>query len=557
MVGPRKIKETITTTGEYNGYKVPEIPGVKITLESKHNVVTSVKTGEVLEKTAGDYTIVLDFTEITHYKENKDLSSDIQEATGLMFSIYSHPNKMYRFFTTARNSDIEKMEKLKNLVEVAQEFSQKNYGVQVKESEMKSDFEKQFTMSNREMMLVPYEKGEIKSYMLVLKGFLADKSDFAKIAGNSFAKGYLKTENELKKIGETYDRDASLNDIKKYFPNFNAKQSYFLIDEKGYDEIKEFMKSKELKEKYTNEEFVRQSKQRDVSLVEITEPNVFGIYIKYDEEKGVFKFKAKDYFKKVIVIRNSPILERSVFGQWAEDKIFTNNMDIIRNNPDIDQTFSLNEGERIAITPLPGGNTKEGYEVPIGEYDKLLLIKENFTEQMKLFGKEEVSIEISASVDTKVAWNHGESLAILLQDNGAYLVSSVRATKKKLKDGQNEENLEISAKPIKEDVGGGLYKEDWDNLQKYFVSKITFTGQKISLAEAQSILDDEMVGKNIATYSRNLSALVALGNKDFKDFTREQIQEVWDTKWLHLQMVEDNNRKDVSSANVRRNMKKF
>lgn len=557
MVGPRKIKETITTLGEYNGYKIPDIPGVKITLESKHNLVTSAKTGEVLEKTVGDYTILLDFTDITHYKENKELSSDIQEATGLMFSIYSHPNRVYRFFTTARNSDVEKMEKLKNMITVAQEFSEKNFGMQVKESEMKSDFEKKFTMSNREMMLVPYEKGEIKSYMLVLKGFLNDKSDFAKIAGNSFAKGYLRTENELMKRGELEDRDASLSDIKKYFPNFNSRQSYFLINEKGYDEIKEFMKSKDLKEQYTNEEFIRQSKKRDVSLVEITEPNVFGIYIKYDEDKGVFKFNAKDYFKKAVVVRYTTILNRSLFGQWAEDKIFTNNMDVVRNNPDIDQAFSLNEGARIALNPLPGGSTKDGYEIPIGEYDKLLLIKENFNEQMKLFRKEELSIEVNASVDTLSVWNHKDSFAILLQENGAYLVSSVRTTRKKLKEGQSEENLEISGKPVKEEVGDGLYKEDWDNLQKYYVSKLTFTGQKISLAEAQSILDDEMVGQQIASYSKNLNVLVSLGKKEYKDFSREQINEVWDTKWLHLQMVEDNSKKEFVLPNSRKNMKKF
>lgn len=532
MVGPRKIKKIELTEGRFKEIVVPEIEGVDINLKTKQEVTYSVKTNEVLEAGPANYEIIIDVSKLNNGIENKELSEAIQDAANMPFSLYSMRSQTYRYFTTSRTTEAEKEGILKKILDVVTKFSK---NVVIADNTFDKDLENEFTAETREIVVFPCEIHDKKVFVVALKDYLENKADFARLATISSYNGFLSTDKKaVAEIG-----DVSISKVKKYFPNFNKRNKFFVVNPKFHNALKDFVQEKQLKEGYFNEEQKKKSNVIDVHSVEITKPNVFGISIKFDEEKGVFLFTGKSYFQKPILIRNTWVLNRSIWGEIAENAIYSKATATVGNDSNSDYSYTENNAER--LQPLKGGSSKTGWEIPVSEFPKLQKIKKEFDEQQKIFGREELAIDIYASVDVSCAWSK-ESLAILYDDKNCYVVYGYRQALKKAPDGINEDNYYVIKKP-KVVKDGDLKFEDENQMEKYYVNKITFYGFKITAAEAEMFLagkeEYETVGSSILKNSKNLNALLSVKNSEFKKLTFEEMDEILQVKKLHYQMHEE------------------
>lgn len=528
MVGPRKIKKIEVIEGKFKDIELPQLPGVEMSLTSKQEVTYSTKTGEVLESGPNNYEIIINTYGLTNGIENKELSDEIQEATKMPFSLYAYRSGSYRFFTTYRTPEDDKESILKSLLSIVTKFA-KNAGP-IPTNYFQEDLEKDLSVELREMVMFPCQVNDEKLFVVALKDYLENKQDFAKLAQLSKFNSFLVSDKKSdKSLG-----DVTVSDVKKYFPNFNKRNKFFVMEPKFHNALKEFVLDKQLKEGYFNQEEQRKAKNIDVKSVEVLEPNVFDIRIEYMEDKGVFLFKGKSYFQKPIVIRSTYVLDRGLWGDIAEEHIyakFSKDDDI--NN---DYMYSSNNADR--LQPLKGGSAKSGWEIPVSEIEKLRKIKENFEEEQKLFGREELLIDIPGSVDVKYAWNDG--LAILYDRNDCFLVYSCRQAKKKLPETMNADDLHLISTPKKHKEGELIY-EDENIFDKYYVHKTTFYGFRISGKEAEELLkeDCKYQGQNILRNSINLNAVLSVTKKEYTDLKIDEATEIFETKKLHYQMYED------------------
>lgn len=528
MVGPRKIKKVEITEGRFKDIEIPSLPGIDISLTSKQEITYSVKTGEVLESGPANYEIVINTYELTKGIENKELSDEIQEVTKMPFSLYAYRSGSYRYFTTYRTPEEDKEIILKKLINIVTDFAKK--AGPLPENYFNEDLEKEFSVELREMVVFPCSVNDEKLFVVALKDYLENKQDFAKLAQISKFNSFLMSDkNADKSLG-----DVTVSDVKKYFPNFNKRNKFFVIEPKFHNVLKDFVLDKQLQEGYFNQEEQKKAKNIDVKSVEITEPNLFDIHIKYIEEKGVFLFKGKSYFQKPIVIRNTYVLDRGLWGDIAEEHIYAK----FANNNDINNDYMYSENNADRLKPLKGGNSKTGWEIPISEIEKLRKIKENFEEEQKFFGREELLIDVPGSVDVKYAWNSG--LAVLYDKNDCYLVYSCRQSKKKLPENMNTENLHLISTPKKHKEGDLTY-EDENILDNYYVHKTTFYGFKITGKEADYLLSEECKyeSQNILRNSINLNSVLSVTKKEYASLNFNEATEIFETKKLHYQMYED------------------
>lgn len=515
MVNPRKVKETITEQGSFLGINFPEFKGVVVELTSTKDIVKSVKTGEVLEESSPNFRIKLKFSGYNESREDQELSFKIQEVTQLKFPPYYRSGGYYSFYTNDYQTQLQKIEIYKNLIDTVSEYvKEKKDELVVFKEDFEDDYVNSFTLETSSMLLMPYHVKNFKPMFLVVLKSKISSEDYSYLKRESYYSGYL---SPIKEEDDMQGVSASFYNVQQYFPTFKRKNGFFLIPPSSYSIVKTFLQSENAKEVFYYEEQIKKSEKIDVKAAEYQENNIFGVSIKYLEDKGVYLFNGKGYKDSV----SSPVMgragtflvkgERTIIGLWANNLIYAEKINN-NNNPESlvkSDDFFIENSRKIELDFLPGGSAKDGYYVPLSNYNKLLLIKENVERENKIWGREQVLIDIFKESAFDLVWNENYPV-VLIEDSGvAYFCHTSR--KKKNKD-------------------------------KNILECTTFKGIEISQNEANYFLKEHPFSNKIYKLSKDVSILASSFVKEYGDLhkiSENEKNEIFETLLLHLNLKQD------------------
>lgn len=515
MVGPRKIKETVVENGSFMGVKFPEFKGVTVELSSTKDVFKSVKTGEVLEETSPNFKIMLKLVEFNNRREDIELSFKIQEATQLKFAPYYKNGGYYSFYTTGYQSTETKAKIFKDLIELISAYvEEKKYEVIVFKEDFKEDYENNFTLETRDMLLMPYHAKDVTPMFLVVLKDKVSSEAYSYLKRESFYSGYLSPNKEEE---ENQSISASFYNVQQYFPDFKRKNGFFLIPPSSYSIVKTYLQSEVAKDNFYFEEQLKKAQKFDVNSVEYDEKNIFGISIKYVEDKGVFLFQGKGYKDGASIFHTgrggtySTSSNRTLLGLWANNFIYAEKLseNEIEDKKITSKDFFIEDSNKIELTFLPGGSAKDGYLVPVSDYEKLLTIKQNVEKENKIWGRQDLLIDIFKEFSFDNAWSVPYPVIMITESGTAYLCHTRRQKKSK---------------------------------EKTTLECTTFKGVEITQEEVNYLLNEHPFSSDIAKLSKDITILSSSSIKEIKDFnilSEQEKSEMFETLLLHYNLKQE------------------
>lgn len=534
-----KVKETIINKNvkEFMSVEIPEIDGIKIDFSTKQIIEKSIKTDKVLNKYPENYEVSISFE--WNLLEDKELSESLQLATDMKFSIYRYREKKYYFYTTNYTNDERKKEILNNILKVVKDYAQDYKKQEEKESELKRDFEKQLTLESRDLLLMPYEKDGLEKMFLVCAKERLGGDLYSTIRNAAFYSNYLQND---KSIDINNPLTAKVEDVQKYFPNQKRKIAFFLIGEKNYNDIKELIISLKAKEEYVNQEYAKKAKSMDLSEYEVLEDNIFGVSIKYNEDKGSFIFKGKGFTNKLFSTGKMSIeTQRTLVGVWANNMIYVEE----GFNGSYNSDFYMENHKRINIEFLNRGSAKDGYEVSIDDKDKLKKIKQNLENELKVWGREDLLIDIIGSFRLKEMLDP-QFPTIYLTDKKCYLTYGSREKTQEV--GENIKKDEV-ALVYKDKVvkAGDLKYIDIDSKRELMIKGHTLKGFEITDKEARYYLEEHPLHRQIRENSLILNTKTSMNEKEYKELVQlpdelKRKEEILENKLLKINIYSDLNK---------------
>lgn len=502
MVGPRKIKEIIRTENSFMGLEFPKLEGVTVTLSSSYEITKAVKTGEILSRESENFKIEISFIEYNNRREDIELSEKIKNAVGLNFAPYQRSKGYYHFYTTNYTPEERKLEIFKNLISIAQEYvEEKKNEVVIDKNTFDEDLKESLILESNDMMLMPYHPEGLKpSYLLVLKEKVGS-STYSFLARESFYNGYLTIRPEGKE--KDIEVSASVNSVQEYFPNFKRKAAFFIVTTQGYGVIKTFIQSEIAKESFYYDEQVKKGeKNKDlIKDVEYLEDNIFGVSIQYLEDKGVFLFKGKGYKD------GGSLSTRTKIGLWANNFVYSEKVEW--ENRVSSKEFYLEDSNKIELTMLTSGSAKEGYLVPLSEAHKLKKIKENLIEQLEIWGRQELLIDVFKDAPMDNYWRGNYPFVYITDEGNAFLCHSARQ--------------KFSSKENK-------------------IVSTTFKGFELNKKESLYFLNEHPFAHNIKENSKLISVVSSAAVKNANDFaslSNKNVDELFDVLLLNFQMKKE------------------
>lgn len=527
----KKIKEIVREEGKFEDFQIPVIENVKIQLVSHRVIEKSTITGKVLKESPFNYTIWLDFSSFNHGLKDDELSEKIRIAANMKFPLYKGYEKKYYYYTNDYMDSESKMNILKSIIKIAQEYAdEKKDEVFLMKKELKQDYESNKVYETRELLMLPYKAPGVEPCYVVVAKDMLEPSVYGIIAR---ASTFTQVLSKDKEVNETRHLNAHVSDIKKYFPDFRKKGRFFIIAENRYDEIKALMLSRMAKEVFESQEQKKFSENIDKSSVEWDKPNIFGVSIKYLEEKGTFLFTGKG------LLDGSSLSKRTLVPLWANNFIYMEN--VSPEDRISSKEFYIENSNKIELNILKGGNALNGFEVPISDIDKLKTIIKNLEKELQIWGREELLIDIEKSVDVEGAWTKDYPI-VYISGKDAFLCFSARQNYKKLpKDyDKNTGDLYITnrSQSVKIDDSGLCEIQDVE----MYVSKVVLKGFKITAKEAEHFLTEHPFAMTIKDQSIRFNARIDLKNSEYTNVVNKNsswVNELFDMKFTALMMSDD------------------